>query len=71
MVGVQQLMGFVGQRRFQIGLVEAGDVPVVMGKADLRFGVEEIQGLAPLEGQMGWPPPPTQPPGQAMTSTKS
>lgn len=74
--GMQKLMGGAAEGLAQelfVGLLYLG---VLMGEAKLSLTVQTVQGAsAPLREFAsvvdGCPPPPTQPPGHAMTSTKS
>ena len=58
-------------------LVQRPDGRVLVGEAESGVFVQAVEDLWPrtwassLFRVMGWPPPPAQPPGQAMTSTKS
>ena len=69
-------LGAIGERVLQVRIVELGDMRVLMGEAHLGGGIQAPEHVAALARRldpvriMGLPPPPTQPPGQAMTSTK-
>ena len=74
--GMQKLMGGAAEglaQKLFVGLLYLG---VLMGEAKLSLTVQTVQ-VPPRRSAnshpswMGCPPPPTQPPGHAMTSTKS
>ena len=76
-IGVQQVVGALAQGLFQVLPVQGLHIGVLVGEADGRVGVQlpenDCRGSSASSAPswMGWPPPPAQPPGQAMTSTKS
>ena len=66
MVGVQQLLCFLTQRFFQEFLIKLLYIRIVVGLVQRTVAVDGIELIAQYIGT-----PPTQPPGQAITSTKS
>ena len=73
---MQQVVGLLRQGLAQVLPVQGLHVRILVGEADGALRIQLVELLAPLGAKswpswMGWPPPPEQPPGQAMTSTKS
>ena len=77
MIGVQQVVRPLAEGRAQILPVQSLHLRILVGEADGGAWRPYPTAAAPrtaarsCPSRMGCPPPPAQPPGQAMTSTKS
>ena len=73
---MQQVVGLLRQGLAQVLPVQGLHVRILVGEADGALRIQLVELLAPLGGKVlavvdGLAAPPEQPPGQAMTSTKS
>lgn len=77
LIGMEQFLCFFTEGAAEKFRIEGFDLRIAMTEAQGHFLVKGIETLTARFGSLfiidgiGWPPPPLQPPGQAITSTKS
>lgn len=76
MLSMQKHVSFVRHRCLKVLFVHLNDIWILMRESKVRIAIQIIQVLSTFKcalspSWIGCPPPPTHPPGHAITSTKS